>query len=140
MLWQKIAPQAQYYDLIIAVPLHKKRLRERKFNQSILLTKAILQHAKIYKNSLKFYPDILLRIKYTTAQASLGQKMRQQNLRGAFEVNQKYLDKIKGSSILLVDDVITTGATAQSCATILKKAGAKKVTIATIAHTTLDKS
>lgn len=140
MLWQKIAPQAQNYNLIIAVPLHKKRLRERKFNQSILLAKAILQNAKIYKNSLKFYPDILLRTKYTKAQARLGQKMRQQNLHDAFLVNQKYLDKIKGSSILLIDDVITTGTTAQSCATILKKAGAIRVTVATIAHTTIDRS
>lgn len=138
MLWQKISSDAKNYNLIIAVPLHKKRLRERKFNQSILLAKAIFHHANNFKNSLKFYPDILLRTRYTKAQVSLNHKMREENLRGAFEVNKKYLGVIKDSSILLVDDVITTGATAENCAAILKEAGAKKITVLTIAHTTLD--
>jgi ComF family protein len=145
MLWQKIAPEIQNYDLIIAVPLHKIRLRERKFNQAILLVKAILQSANNaqknvhhIKNHLpKFYPDILLRTKYTTAQVKLDRKMRQENLRGIFAINKKYCDAIKGSSVLLVDDVTTTGATLDNCALALKEAGANKVTIATIARTPL---
>lgn len=173
MLWQKIAPEMQNYNLIIAVPLHKQRLRERKFNQSILLAKAILQNfneGKNYskflhiiknifaeknifrspfkknisefraaKNTPKFYPNILLRTKYTTAQVKLNRKMREENLRGVFKINEKYRDKIKGSSVLLVDDVVTTGATLENCALALKEAGATKITIATIARTTLDK-
>lgn len=150
MLWQKIAPEIQNYDLIIAVPLHKQRLRERKFNQSIFLVKAILQNARnnqkspnadtnYTKNHLpKFYPDILLRTKYTTAQVKLGRKMREENLRGAFAINDKYRDIIKDGSILLIDDVITTGATLDNCALELKKAGANNVTIATVARTILD--
>jgi len=154
ILWQKIAPEIKNYNLIIAVPLHKKRLRERKFNQSILLVKAILQNAnnaqklknadnfenekKIKNNLPKFYPNILLRTKYTLAQVKLNRKMREENLRGVFAINEKYRDIIKNSSILLIDDVITTGATLENCALTLKKAGANKVTIATIARTTLD--
>ncbi len=141
ILSQKIAPEVQNYNLIIAVPLHKQRLRERKFNQAILLAKAILQNlSNDAKNNLKFYPDILLRTRYTKAQVKLDQKTRAKNLHGAFSVNKKYLDQIKDSSILLIDDVITTGATLENCASILKKAGAKKVTVVTIAHTILDKN
>ena len=140
ILGQKIAPEIQNYNLIIAVPLHKQRLRERKFNQAILLAKAILQNLPDKKNGLKFYPDILLRTRYTTAQVKLDQKTRAKNLQGAFVINKKYFDIIKDSSILLIDDVITTGATLENCASILKKAGAKKITVVTIAHTILDKN
>ena len=151
MLWQKIAPEIHNYDLIIAVPLHKKRLRERKFNQSALLVKAILQNAsdaQKLKNNLenadkkshlpKFYPDILLRTKYTAAQVKLNRKMREENLRGVFAINEKYRNTLIDTKILLIDDVMTTGATLENCALTLKGAGANKVTIATIARTTLD--
>lgn len=153
MLWGKIAPEIANYDLIIAVPLHKKRLRERKFNQSILLVREVLRNARNYKiqnhiaqiatkNSTnlktpKFFPDILLRTKYTQAQVKLNRQKREENLQGIFEVNEKYRDVINGSSILLIDDVITTGATLENCALALKEAGAKKITIATIARTPL---
>jgi len=158
ILWTKILAENEKYDLIIAVPLHKKRLRERKFNQSILLAREILRNAhaqnfkiRNYKNnawqsffnktcnlkSPRFFPDILLRTKYTQAQVKLNRQKREENLRGIFAVNKKYRDVINGRSILLIDDVITTGATLENCALTLKKAGAKKITIVTIARTPL---
>lgn len=118
-------------DFIIVVPLHKKKLRQRKFNQSLLLCHAMLP--KIFKT--KLIPDFLLRIKNTEAQVKLRSKQRRQNLKSAFVLNPKYLKAVKNKKILLIDDVITTGATLNNCAKILKKHGAKQVTIFTIAKT-----
>ncbi len=118
-------------DLIVAVPLHKKRLRQRKFNQASLLCRAMLQHTP----TTKFYPDFLLRIKNTAAQVTLRKKQRKKNLKSAFALNPKYFQTVKNKRILLIDDVITTGATLENCAKVLKKAGAKKVTALTIAKT-----
>ncbi len=131
MLLAKIAPQLDKYDLIVAVPLHKKRLRERKFNQASLLCRAILKDAK----NLKFHHDILLRTKYSKAQARLTKENRQKNLTNIFKMNEKY--SVKGKNIILVDDVMTTGSTLEGCAKVLKKAGAGKIMVVTIAKTIL---
>ncbi len=133
LLVNKLKNEAQNYDLIIAVPLHKKRLQHRKFNQSILLARFI---SKAFKH-LKFHPDILLRTKNTKSQVSLSQKDRMQNLRNIFEINAKYKNEILGKKILLIDDVMTTGATLDNCSQALKKAGAKHVTAVTIAKNIL---
>lgn len=118
-------------DFIVAVPLHPKRLRRRKFNQSLILSRALLT-----KNSQKkLKSDFLLRIKNTAAQVSLKKKQREKNLKNAFALNPKYREIVKDKKILLIDDVMTTGATLENCAKILKKSGAKKVTILTIART-----
>ncbi len=114
-------------DFIVAVPLHKKRLRHRKFNQSLMLAR------EISKTKLQW--DFLLRIKNTTAQVALKQKQRRRNLKNAFALNPKYFEIVKGKKILLLDDVMTTGATLENCAKILKKSGAKSVTVLTIAKT-----
>lgn len=134
LILQKIKNEVHEYDLIVAVPLHKKRLRERKFNQAILLAQAILKEAK----HIEFYPNIMLRKKYTKSQAHLKQKEREKNLSGSFVFNEKYREKIKGKNILLVDDVMTTGSTLNSCAKILKKVGCNKIRVITIAKTVLN--
>jgi len=131
MLMPKIAPHLTKYDLIVAVPLHKKRLRERKFNQASLLCLAILKEAK----NLKFYHDILIRSKYSKAQAHLTKEDRKKNLTNAFEINEKY--SVKEKNIILVDDVMTTGSTLEGCAKVLKKAGANKIMVVTIAKAIL---
>lgn len=133
LILAKLKADIASYDLIIAVPLHKSRLRQRKFNQSILLTRSILKHAK----NLKFYPDILVRKKYTQAQARLSQKDRLQNLQNSFEINPKYKNLLKGKNILLIDDVMTTGATAENCAQVLKKYGCGKIKAVAIAKAVL---
>ncbi len=118
-------------DFIIAVPLHKKRLRHRKFNQSLIIIQFMLKNI----SKRKFYPDFLLRIKNTTPQVALSKKQRQKNLTDAFIIKPKYREIVKNKNFLLIDDVITTGATLENCAKILKKSGAKKVVVLTIAKT-----
>jgi ComF family protein len=128
ILFNRASSEIAKIDLIVAVPLHKIRLRKRKFNQAILLTKEL---SKLSKK--KFFYDFLLRIKNTTAQAGLKKREREKNLRGAFALNKKYKKIVKGKKILLIDDVMTTGTTLEGCAKILKKAGAKEVIVLVIA-------
>ncbi|MBU6338876.1 MAG: ComF family protein [Rickettsiales bacterium] len=128
IIFNKFSEELDEIDFIIAVPLHKKRLRKRKFNQAIILAKEL---AKLTDKRL--YYDLLQRIKNTTPQASLSRKEREKNLNGAFILKDKYHELVKGKNILLVDDVMTTGSTLENCAKILKKYKAKKVIVLTIA-------
>jgi ComF family protein len=114
--------------LIMPVPLHPKRLRERGFNQSLLLARHVSGCLHIDLDFLS-----LRRVRYTPPQASLAKKERLQNVQGAFEL--KNSDAVKGRSILLVDDVVTTGNTLNECARILRKAGAEKVFGLSLART-----
>jgi len=114
-------------DIICAVPLHKNKLKIRKFNQSILIAKHI--------NSQKTVSDLIIRVKEQQSQVKLSQKKRIRNLKRAFILNPKYRDKINGKNILLIDDVITTSTTINSVSRVLKKNGAKKVKVLTIAKT-----
>jgi ComF family protein len=113
-------------QLIIAVPQHKKRLKQRRYNHAALIAYEI---AKIADK--QFSPNALQKLRYTSLQANLGYAQRQQNLQNAFLANSNVQDKV----ILLVDDIMTTGATASECALALKKAGALKVFVTTIART-----
>ncbi len=114
-------------SLILPVPLHPKRLRQRGFNQAMLLAKAFFPEEKN-----KVDPFILRRVKDTRPQTSLSGRERRQNLRGAFKVVKK--EKVAGRSILLVDDVFTTGTTLNECARLLAAAGAKRVEVFTLAR------
>lgn len=115
-------------DLIIPVPLHKNRLRARKYNQSLLLAKFIAK-----KYDIKFIPDLLIRTKEGGNQVGLNKNARIRNVAGAFNINDKYLELIKGRNILLIDDVVTTGATIDNCSKILVKSKAGDVFAAVIA-------
>ena len=105
--------------ILVPVPLHGKRLREREFNQSYEI-------AKILQKTTR-YPliDGLRRNRYTTGQAQLGRKGRLENLKGAFNVRSSALrrESFRDRHIILIDDVLTTGATLHECATVLKKEG-----------------
>ena len=114
-------------DYLIPVPLHARRLKERQYNQALLLSDALGKRIQF-----KVIPDGLERIRETTPQAGLPMGQRRRNVRGAFCVRQPSL--IKNQRILLVDDVMTTGATANECAKTLKKAGAKSISVLTIAR------
>ena len=118
------------YDVIIPVPLHKKRLKERYFNQALLLVDkaSYLNQIKVDKYSLK-------RIKYTTPQVFLKGKERVKNVKGAFRVKNAY--NIKDKTVLLVDDIYTTGATVNECSNVLRKAGALDVDVLTLAKTVI---
>jgi ComF family protein len=114
-------------DLIVPVPLHVKRLRERGFNQSYLLIK---RWAK--QEGLPFDGALLSRHRWTEPQTTLSRKERQRNIKGAFAARKP--DRTKDKRILLVDDVYTTGATVTACAQVLLEACAESVDILTLAR------
>lgn len=113
-------------DIIAPVPLHKKRLLKRRYNQSALISRILAREL-----SLEHGPDLLIRTKNTPPQQG-NIKKRSKNVRGAFKVGPKQRQAVKGKNILLIDDVYTTGSTAENCAKALKKAGAEKVNVLTI--------
>jgi ComF family protein len=100
-------------DFICPVPLHVKRLKERTFNQSLVIAKAV---SHLTKTQNKLVPDLLIRIKNTPPQVSLNSNKRLTNLHNAFIINPKYAGQMQGKKILLIDDVVTTCATIFSCA------------------------
>jgi ComF family protein len=114
--------------LIMPVPLHFKRLQERGFNQSLLLARHVSRALHIDLDFLS-----LRRVRYTQPQTSLAKRERQQNVRGAFELKDQ--GAVKGNTVLLVDDVVTTGNTINECARILRKGGAQKVFGLSLART-----
>jgi ComF family protein len=109
--------------LLIPIPLHKRKRRQRGFNQSELLAKAVASHF-----SLNFHPKILFRIKNNPPQAKINNfSDRKENSKNIFQISSPNLNLIKGKWIILIDDVYTSGATMQEAAKILKKNGAKKI-------------
>lgn len=115
------------FDNIIAVPLHKSRLRERGFNQSQLLASHLGKKLSIAAN-----PFILERIRPTLPQVGMKRAERLKNVRNAFALRRGA--SVAGKSVLLIDDVYTTGATVMECSRVLKKAGAKEVKVLTLAR------
>ena len=120
--------------IVIPVPLHASKRNHRGFNQADTLAKSALKklgHAAI---GWKFSSDVMQRVRETVSQTGLSRHQRQENVRGAFVV--KDVASVKGKHILLVDDVMTTGVTADECARVLRRAGAEKVFVATVARVT----
>ena len=113
-------------DMVIPVPLHRARERERGFNQSEVLAEGISRAMGI-----SLARDILKRKKNTKDQTYLNAQQRAENVRGAFVVSQP--EKVHGKSVILVDDVMTTGATLNECALMMQDAGTTKVLAATLA-------
>lgn len=112
-------------DFIIPIPIHFKRLIKRKYNQSALLAHTISKKTK------KKYLPVLKRIKFTESQGHLTTKERIKNVKNNFEINKKYKKIIIGKTALLIDDVITTGATINECARVLKNNGFSRVLVLT---------
>ncbi len=122
-------------DLIIPVPLHTKRLKERGFNQSYLLVrnwKQLAAKLSIEMSDIAVERNVLVRSRWTEPQTGLGRKKRMKNIKNAFKVND--CSRIAGKRILLVDDVLTTGATVNECAKTLLSDGAKRVDVLTLAR------
>ncbi len=111
-------------DLVAPVPLHPRRLRQRGFNQSLLLAQAFPE--------VRLERELITRVRHTPPQTGLNPKARRDNVKGAFTVPGA--DMVKGKKILLIDDVFTTGATVKECARVLRKAGARQVDILTVAR------
>ena len=109
-------------DFIIPVPLHASRLVKRRYNQSVLLARSLKPHT-----SARFDPDILMRPRATPSQGGQTARGRHRNVQGAFCVRPGAISRLRGSKVVLVDDVMTTGATLGACSKTLKRAGALKV-------------
>ena len=116
------------FDVIAPVPLHVGRLRERGFNQALLLAREPARRLR-----LPIDPSLLERVRPTPAQVGLGRRERRTNLRGAFAIGARR--SCEGLRVLLVDDVSTSGATADACARTLLDAGARSVDVVAIART-----
>ena len=114
-------------DVIVPVPLHRKRLRWRGFNQSVLLGR---QLSRVY--NLPMDPFVLIRNLETPPQTQLSEAERRRNVRGVFSLNPE--KSVENRSVLLIDDVYTSGATVNECSRCLKKAGAKEVYVITLAR------
>uniref|UniRef100_A0A831UEN5 ComF family protein n=1 Tax=Geobacter metallireducens TaxID=28232 RepID=A0A831UEN5_GEOME len=112
--------------VIVPVPLHRTRLRERGFNQAVLMGAVLAREWR-----LPLLRDALRRVRPTVAQATLSARERRANVRGAFAVADP--GRVAEKRVLLVDDVATTGSTAAECARVLKGAGAGAVFVATVA-------
>lgn len=117
-------------DVLVPVPLHWRRLWHRKFNQSALLAYGLAREMK-----LECAPELLRRVIYTKPQMRLKRDERLRNVKRAFEVPKNAAALLQRKTVLLIDDVVTTGATADACARALKKAGAKEVRVLALART-----
>jgi ComF family protein len=115
-------------DYLVPVPLHKLKQRERGYNQSEWICRGIAQEMRI-----PIQTDFLKRRKYTQSQTQLNLEQRKENVGDAFKINEKCISKIKGKTIILVDDVITTGSTINACAKELIANGAEKIIAASAA-------
>ncbi len=111
-------------DLLVPVPLHRWRLFRRRYNQAALLARAL---ARI--SALPAVPDALVRTRRTAPLGGKGAGDRRAEVEGAFAVRPSRIARIAGCRVLLVDDVMTSGATASACALALKAAGAKRVDV-----------
>jgi ComF family protein len=126
-LLSQALPREQRFDVIVPMPLHWRKRLERGFNQSELLARVLSRRTGIpVLNALE-------RRKPTAPQAGLTRAQRRSNVAGAFEASRRR-DRIDGRHVLLIDDVLTTGATASACAAVLKRAGARRVTVLTLAR------
>lgn len=118
-------------DLILPVPLQRWRLWRRRFNQSAILADALSRATGIPAD-----PLALVRTRATTSQVGLGAAERRRNVEGAFAVRRLRLSAVAGRNLLLVDDVITTGATVDAIARTLRRAGAARVDVVALAMVT----
>ena len=123
-------PREQSFDVIVPMPLHWRKRWQRGFNQAGLLAHEIGRrtHTPV-RNALR-------RVKNTASQAGLTSSKRRKNVSGAFQASRRPSMRaaLDGHSVLLIDDVMTTGATAAACARALKRAGARQVTLLTLAR------
>jgi ComF family protein len=120
----------EHFDIVVPVPLHWRKQWHRGFNQAELLARQVARHRGIpMLNALR-------RRRATATQAGLASAGRRRNVEGAFAVKggAEWTARLAGGKILLIDDVMTTGATAGACAAALKRAGAKSVSLLTLAR------
>ena len=122
-----IATELGRADLLLPMPLAPRRLAERGFNQALLLARQLARD--------KVETQLLLRLRETDSQAALDRRARQANVGGAFGLEPLRAGEVRGRSVMLVDDVMTSGASLHAAALALKQAGAQRVAAAVLART-----
>lgn len=126
-LLARAIPREHRFDVIVPMPLHWKKRWSRGYNQSKLLAKEVARRWGVPVS------QVVRRVKATAPQAGLSNSKRRLNMSGAFAMRKGA--SVKGLRVLLIDDVLTTGATASACAKVLKRAGASHVAVAAVART-----
>ena len=124
---EKICGILKKYDIIVPVPIHKKRKKQRGYNQSDLVAKQIAYEIA----SLEYENKIIEKAKNTLPQSSLNKKQREENVKNVYKIVNK--EKIINKKIIIFDDIYTTGSTANAIAKLLKENGAKEILVLTIA-------
>jgi ComF family protein len=122
-----VEPALEHADLVLPMPLSRERLAERGFNQALLLARAL--------SPAKTDSDLLLRVKHTPTQTALDRDQRAANVQGAFAVQPMRAAELRGKRVLLVDDVMTSGASLFGAAATLRQAGAASVAAVVLART-----
>ena len=123
---KKVFDFIKKYDIIISVPIHKKRMKTRGYNQSELIAKELAKRTKLI-----FLKDILVKKINNKAQSTLNKKEREENVKNVYKLLNS--GKIKNKDVLIFDDIYTTGATMNSCIKELENVGVKKIGILTLA-------
>jgi len=118
-------------DVIVPVPLSRWRLLWRRFNQAAVLARELSRQTGIAMD-----PMLLKRVRATRSQVGMTRDQRRRNVAGAFSVSRSQRHRLRGRAVLLLDDVITTGATVEACARVLKRAGAAQVNVLALAMVT----
>ncbi len=116
-------------DALIPVPLHRLRLLRRRYNQAAEIARRLSS-----RTGVAYFPDALVRVRATRGQGGQSAAGRRRNVAGAFRVAPGWRGRVKGRRLVVIDDVLTTGATLEGCARALKSAGAASVDIAVIAR------
>ncbi len=127
-LWQIGREFIPHDALIVPVPLHWRRLAWRRYNQAAVLAQRLARLSQT-----QYLPDALLRKRATPSQGKQTAKRRWTNMRGAFAINKKHATTLKDSSVVLIDDVFTTGATIDACCRMLRRAKVKQIIVLTLA-------
>jgi len=128
-LQRAAAPLLPDAELVVPVPLHRWRLLARRFNQAAILAGLLARQV-----DAAVVPDLLVRTRRSPPQTRLSGAARRRNVRGAFAVRRSFASLVAGRNILLVDDVLTTGATVSACTRVLRKAGAARIDVVTLAR------
>ncbi len=118
-------------DCLAPVPLHRWRILALRYNQAAIIAAALAKETKLGQ-----IPDLLIRTRATASQGRMNTQARFDNVKRAFALNPRHKDKIAGKTIVLIDDVYTTGATMRECAKVLSSAGAEKIHVLTVARVT----
>ena len=128
---KKVCNFINSYDIIIPVPIHNKRKKERGYNQSFLIIKEFIENFSKVESNILLEENILKKVKNVSRQSLLSKEDRFSNVIGAYEFNKN--KNIRGKRVLVFDDIYTTGSTVNECSRILKQAGAEYVDVFTIA-------